>query len=64
MIERIRPGALVILQSNNYDFEIEDHINCHNSVKEFNQTLHLEKIMYNGTLPLGKFDRYMVIGIK
>ena len=63
MLEKVRKGALVILQSNNY-FAIEDHINCHNSVKEFNQTLHLEKIMYNGTLPLGKFDRYMVIGIK
>ena len=46
MLEKIRKGALVILQSNNY-FAIEDHINCHNSVKEFNQTLHLEKILYN-----------------
>ena len=64
MIRRIKPGALVILQSNNFDFEIEDHINCHNSVKEFNQTLHLEKMLYNGTLELDKFDRYMVIGIK
>ena len=63
MLEKVRKGALVILQSNNY-FAIEDHINCHNSVKEFNQTLHLEKILYNGTLELENCDRYMVIGIK
>ena len=63
MLKKTRKGTLIILQSNNY-FAIKDHINCHNSVKEFNQTLHLEKMLYNGTLELDKFDRYMVIGIK
>ena len=63
MIVGIKSGALVILQSNNY-LEVEDHINCHNSVEEFEKTLKLEKILYKGTLNLGKYDRYMVIGIK
>ena len=63
MIIKIKPGALVILQSNNFNFEIEDHINCHNNVEEFKQTLKLEKILYKGTLNLGEYDRYMVIGI-
>ena len=63
MLKRIKKGALVILQSNNFNFEIEDHINCHNNVEEFEKTLKLEKVLYKGTLNLGKFDRYMVIGI-
>ena len=62
MLKKIRKGALVILQSNNY-FSIKEHINCHNSVIEFEKTLKLEKILYRGTLKLDKFDRYMVIGI-
>lgn len=63
MLEKIRKGALVILQSNNY-FAIEDHINCYNSVEEFQQTLQLEKILYKGTLKLENCDRYMVVGIR
>ena len=63
MIVRIKTGALVILQSNNY-FEVEDHINCHNSVEEFKKTLKLEKILYKGTLKLENCDRYMVVGIR
>ena len=62
MIVGIKSGALVILQSNNY-LEVEGHINCHNSVIEFEKSLRLEKILYRGTLKLNKFDRYMVIGI-
>ena len=63
MLEKIKKGALAILQSNNY-FEVEDHINCHNSVEEFKKTLKLEKILYKGTLKLENCDRYMVVGIR
>jgi hypothetical protein len=63
MLERIKKGALVILQSNNYT-QIEGHINCHNSVDEFEQTLKFDKILYKGSLKLDKYDRYMVVGIK
>ena len=61
-LKRRKKGSLVILQSNNY-FSIDEHINCHNSVIEFEKTLKLEKILYRGTLKLDKFERYMVIGI-
>jgi len=61
-LKRRKKGSLVILQSNNY-FSINEHINCHNSVVEFEKTLKLEKILYRGTLKLDKFERYMVIGI-
>ena len=61
-LKRRKKGSLVILQSNNF-FSIEEHINCHNSIIEFEKTLKLEKILYRGTLKLDKFDRYMVIGI-
>ena len=61
-LKRRKKGSLVILQSNNY-FSINEHINCHNNVVEFEKTLKLEKILYRGTLKLDKFERYMVIGI-
>ena len=63
MIYRVRAGSLIILQSNNY-FEIEDHINCYNSVDEFEKSLKLNTILFKGTLKLDKYDRYMIIGIK
>ena len=63
MLKRIKKSALVILQSNIY-FKIKEHINCHNSVIEFEKTLKLEKILYRGTLKLENCDRYMVIGVK
>ena len=63
MLKRIKKGAMVILQSNNY-FKIKDHINCHNNVVDFEKTLKLDKILYRGTLKLDKYDRYMVVGIR
>ena len=63
MLGRIKKGALVILQSNNW-FDYETHINCHNSIIDFEKTLNLDKILYRGTLKLEKYDRYMVVGIK
>ena len=63
MIYKIRAGALVILQSNNY-FEIEEHINCHKSLDDFERSIKLNTILYKDTLKLDKFDRYMIIGTK
>jgi flagellar biosynthesis regulator FlbT len=57
------PGKLVALQTNNY-FEIEDHINCVNSLDEFKQQVPLSNIIYEGELELEKYTRYMVIGYK
>ena len=38
MLEKTKKGTLIILQSNNY-FEIEDHINCHNTIDKFLKTI-------------------------
>ena len=63
MIKQCKDGTLLILQSNNYK-KIDDHINCHNNIKEFEDSLKLDKIMFGGTLNLDKYDRFMVIGVK
>ena len=63
MLEKTKKGTLIILQSNNY-FEIEDHINCHNTIDKFLKTIKLDKILFSGTLSLQKYNRFMVIGIK
>tara|TARA_B100001113_G_scaffold348276_1_gene341907 strand:- start:513 stop:1121 length:609 start_codon:yes stop_codon:yes gene_type:complete len=63
MLDRVKPGALVILQSNNY-FEIEDHINCQKSLDDFNKSIKLYTKLYTGILKLDKYDRYMIIGTK
>ena len=49
MLKRIKRGALVILQSNNW-FDYETHINCHNSIIDFEKTLNLDKILYFHTI--------------
>jgi len=68
-------GKLLILQSNNYFYDPKneqhvqyrlpkEHINCHNSLEEFEKSLKLEKVLFKDTLQCDKFDRYMVIGTK
>ena len=52
---------LVALQSNNY-FEIDDHVNCVNSLDEFKQQTSISNIIYEGELKLEKYTRYMIIG--
>ena len=56
-------NKLVALQSNNY-FEIEDHVNCVNSLDKFKQQASLSNIIYEGELELEKYTRYMLIGYK
>ena len=56
--------AWVVLQTNNY-YELDSHINCYGNVMSFAKWVepHLnEKIYFAGTLNLGDFERYMVIG--
>ena len=60
-VNLIPAGKLVALQSNNY-FEIEDHVNCVNSLDEFKQQAPLSNIIYEGELELEKYTRYMLIG--
>ena len=56
--------AWVVLQSNNYE-ELDSHINCQPDVMTFAnwvEPLLSERVYFAGTLRLGDFDRYMVIG--
>ena len=59
----IPAGKLVVLQSNNY-FEIEEHVNCSESLEKFVDKVHMTRPLYSGELVLPKYNRYMVIGIK
>jgi hypothetical protein len=58
---KIPQGKLVVLQSNNY-FEIEEHVNCVNSIDEFVSSAPMRHVMYSGELQLPKYKRFMVIG--
>jgi hypothetical protein len=60
---KIPDGKLVILQSNNF-FEVEEHVNCVNSVEEFSQQSPMTTVLYEGELELPKYTRYMRIGYK
>lgn len=56
-----RKDSIVALQSNNY-FEIEDHINCKESLKEFIADYPFKEIIFKGELDRVKYKRWMVIG--
>ena len=59
----IPDGKTVVLQTNNF-FEIEEHINCSNSLNDFAIQTPMSTILYEGELVLDKYTRYMRIGIK
>ena len=59
----IPAGTLTILQSNNF-LEIEDHVNCSRSLEEFSLSVPMTQLLYQGSLKLEKYTRFMKIGIK
>lgn len=62
-LKKKHPNQMVALQSNNY-YEIDSHINCHDSVERFISTLPLKEILYSGTKSWrDEYDRFLVIGI-
>ena len=61
--DKLPEGKLIILQSNNY-FEIDEHVNCSNSLTQFSASAPMKKVLYEGELDLGKYTRYMKIGRK
>ena len=61
-LSKRKKRALVILQSNNYN-ELTEHINCNRDLKEFEEKCGLKTIHWSGELDLGKFKRFMVVGI-
>ena len=63
-IKSKRKDAWVVLQTNNF-YELDSHINCQDNVIQFAnwvEPLLSEKVYFAGTLNLGDFERYMVIG--
>jgi hypothetical protein len=60
---KIPNGKLVILQCNDY-VEIEEHVNCHETLQGFETQTPLEVELFSGTLQLDKYKRYMRIGYK
>ena len=59
----IPKNKLVVLQSNNY-FDIVDHVNCHESLQQFEKSTQFTKELFSGELELEKYTRYMRIGFK
>jgi hypothetical protein len=59
----IPSGKIVILQSNDY-FEIDEHVNCSESLEEFNRMTPMQETYKLDKLELSKYTRYMKIGIK
>lgn len=55
------PGILTVLQSNNYR-GCPDHVSCVDSAGELGEAAQLQRLDYEGALPLSLFTRYMVIG--
>ena len=60
---KIPKGKLVLLQGNNY-YEIEDHINCCESLEEFSDNTPMSVILFEGEIELDNYTRFMKIGFK
>jgi hypothetical protein len=55
-------GILTVLQSNNYGC-CPDHVNCVDSVAELAATANLSRVLFQGSLAMSLFTRYMLIGL-
>ena len=60
-LDNVPSNARIVLQSNNY-FELDEHINCSNSLEDFKIKSKLKNIEYAGELELPKYTRFMVVG--
>lgn len=60
LVARKKSRDIVAFQSNNYH-EIEDHINCKDSLEEFLADYNFKEILYKGELDRGHYKRWMVI---
>jgi hypothetical protein len=56
-------GKLLVLQANDFS-EVEEHLNCYENLSAFSDATPMTKILYQGTLELEKYKRFMRIGIK
>ena len=56
-------NVLIVLQSNNY-FEVNEHVNCSADLNNFSRQTPLNNVLYEGSLELEKYTRFMRIGFK
>jgi len=61
--KKIPKGKLVILQSNDFK-DIDDHVNCSTTLKQFGEMTPLSELKYEGELDLGQYKRFMRIGYR
>jgi hypothetical protein len=54
--------SMVCFQSNNYH-SVQSHINTHDCLDDFVNSLNLIDVYYAGTLKSKEYERYMVIGV-
>ena len=61
--DMIPKGKLLILQNNNY-FDLPEHVNCVDSLNTFAKQTPMYEVLFEGTLELTKYKRYMKIGYR
>jgi hypothetical protein len=61
--KRIPSGKIIVLQTNNY-FEIDEHVNCSESLEAFTAQTPMSTELFSGELYLTKYTRFMRIGVK
>jgi hypothetical protein len=59
----IPEGKLLVLQTNNF-FEVEEHVNCSESISDFSKQVPMKRTYFEGELDLGNYKRFMKIGIR
>ena len=60
---KIPDDKFIVVQGNDY-FEIEEHVNCSKTLKEFSDKSPMTTVLYEGELQLPKYKRFMKIGYK
>ena len=61
--DKLPYNVLIVLQSNNY-FEVNEHVNCSADLNNFSRQTPLNNVLYEGSLELEKYTRFMRIGFK
>ena len=61
--DRVPPGMLVALQSNDFR-QAEGHVNCVDSLEDFMEKAPLSEVLGQGTLNLGAYRRFLLVGVK
>lgn len=61
--DSIPAGTQLVLQSNDY-FSCDEHVNCVDSLQDFEQQAPLSELRFSGALKLNKYTRFMLLGIK